>query len=336
MWQECYIYKKISSDPLSAEVVFRSVDETGFLRVFDDSDELRKDYYSNVYFIESSAPFNPFVTIDARQACAIESAARANPLKNIVVLFASWSEFTDSGQLHFPDILLLSQFENLYFRWLSLDSFAKGTPLEEVIKSERVHSHKNGGAAYLSEILRLLLLYRVGGIYLDLDVITLKPLEFSNPNFFGAETHLLAGSSVMGLQREGYGHIFLDSCLNDFQGFDRHEDNRNGSIMITYKLLQACEALIIGDIVDRGCQGRLELYPRHTFHPFDETNVHLLFDPDNLDEVREIIADSMTVHMRHQTSRQFQRAVIDGETTGYAMIAQKYCPSVYDFHDGKL
>ncbi|XP_058056536.1 lactosylceramide 4-alpha-galactosyltransferase-like [Anopheles bellator] len=326
------MHKKISSDPSSAEVVFRSVDEIGFLRVFDASDELQ--LYSNVYFIESSSPFNPFVTIDARQACAIESAARANPRKNIVVLFASWSEFTDSGQLHFPDIRLLSQFKNLYFRWLSLDSFAKGTPLEEVIQSERVHNHKNG-AAYLSEILRLLLLYRVGGIYLDLDVVTLKPLEFSNPNFFGAETHLLAGSSVMGLQRTGYGHTFLDSCLNDFQNFDRHDDNRNGSILITYKLLLACEALIIGEIVDRGCQGRLELYPRHTFHPFDETNVHLLFNPNKLDEVREIIADSMTVHLRHQTSRQFQRAPTDGET-GYTMIAQKHCPSVYVFHDGKL
>uniref|UniRef100_A0A182SZ85 Alpha-1,4-N-acetylglucosaminyltransferase n=1 Tax=Anopheles maculatus TaxID=74869 RepID=A0A182SZ85_9DIPT len=173
-------------------------EDPGFLQSYDTATELHR--YSSVFFIESSAPFKPIVTIEPRQACAIESAARANPHKKVIVLFASWNEFTNPNQVRFPDILTLVRLPNVHFRWLDLEHFAHGTPVEGVIRSDKLHQRRNG-AEYLSEILRLVLLYKYGGIYLDLDVVTMKKLEFYNPNFFGAETPRLVGSSVIGLER---------------------------------------------------------------------------------------------------------------------------------------
>uniref|UniRef100_A0A1Y9IVV2 Alpha 1,4-glycosyltransferase domain-containing protein n=1 Tax=Anopheles minimus TaxID=112268 RepID=A0A1Y9IVV2_9DIPT len=299
-------------------------EDPGFLQSYDTSEELHG--YSSIYFIETSAPFKRIITIEPRQACAIESAARANPRKNVIVLFASWNEITDPGQVRFPDLPTLVRLPNVHFRWLNLEHFAHGTPVEQVIRSDKLYQRPNG-AEYLSEILRLVLLYRYGGIYLDLDVVTLKKLEFYNPNFFGAETPRLVGSSVIGLERRGYGQSFAETCLSNFKYFDNQSNVRNGSFLLTYQIVQACEKLSLEEVVNGGCGGLLEVYTQSFFHPFDETNVNIMFDPGQFEEAKRRISKAMIVHMLHRTSREMR---IESKPTGYQMIAQTYCPSVYE------
>ncbi|XP_035779121.1 lactosylceramide 4-alpha-galactosyltransferase-like [Anopheles albimanus] len=296
----------------------------GLLRTFHPTDELAK--YSNVYFIETSEPFKSAASFDARHACAIESAALANPTKNIVVLLATWGDFTDFEQLHVPDIVPLRRYRNVFFRRLALDQLAEDSGIGQILKEKELYKREDG-AAYLSELLRLAVLFRYGGIYLDLDVITLKPLDFENPNFFGIETVYFAGSSVMGMDRSDFGHSFAYSCLRDFQFFHKKDQVDNGSIVVTYKLLQACNVNFVQDILTEGCGNRLKVYPRHVFHPFDSNTVSMLFDPDRVQEVKDVIADSFTVHLRHQNSQNIQSP--KKAETGYNMIARKYCPNVY-------
>ncbi|XP_050093557.1 lactosylceramide 4-alpha-galactosyltransferase-like [Anopheles aquasalis] len=296
----------------------------GILLTFRPTDELAQ--YSNVYFIETSEPFKSVASFEARHACAIESAARANPTKNIVVLLATWEDFTDSEQILVPDIVPLRRYQNVYFRRLALGQFAQDSGIEQILKEKQLYQRDNG-AADLSELLRLAVLFRYGGIYLDLDVITLKPLDFENPNFFGIETVFFAGSSVMGMQRSGFGHNLAYSCLKDFQYFHKKGQVDNGSIVVTYKLLQACNVNFVQDILTEGCGDRLKVYPRHVFHPFDNNTVPLLFDPDRVLEVKDMIADSITVHLRHHHSQNIKSPKV--AETGYNMIARKYCPNVY-------
>ncbi|XP_555204.3 lactosylceramide 4-alpha-galactosyltransferase [Anopheles gambiae] len=298
--------------------------DPGFLTSYDTSNDLHA--HSSVYFIESSAPFKRIITIGPRQACAIESAARANPLKKIIVLFASWNPITNPSQVRFPDLPTLAGFGNVHFRWLDLNRFAQGTPVEAVIRSDLLHERPNG-AEYLSEILRLVLLYKYGGIYLDLDVVTLKTLDFVNANFFGAETERLVGTSVIGLRRGGFGELFAERCLDNFKYFDEQKNIRNGSFLLTYQVVQTCETLTLQEILDSGCRGMLQVHRRSIFHPFDETNVGMMFDPSRLEEAKDRLAHAMTVHMLHRTSGKMRVA---GGTTGYQLIAQNYCPRVYE------
>uniref|UniRef100_A0A182PCN3 Alpha 1,4-glycosyltransferase domain-containing protein n=1 Tax=Anopheles epiroticus TaxID=199890 RepID=A0A182PCN3_9DIPT len=288
--------------------------------------------YRNIYFLETSAPFKTRITIEPRQACAIESAARANPLKKIVVLLVSWHPITDPQEVRFPDLSTLAHQQNIRFRWLDLEQFAKGTPVEEVIRSDKLYKRSNG-AEYLSEILRLVLLYKYGGIYLDLDVVSLKTLDFFNPNFFGAETERLLGTSVIGLERNGFGELFAERCLNNFKYFDEQTIVRNGSFLLTYQVVQTCEKLTLEEIVTGGCQGMLKVYERSIFHPFDGSNVGIMFDADRLEEAKARIAKAMTVHMLHRTSKEMG---FDGESTGYQLIAKTFCPNVYEGNSDKF
>ncbi|XP_053675805.1 lactosylceramide 4-alpha-galactosyltransferase-like [Anopheles nili] len=320
-------YKHVNSEP-PRSLSFPKQDPE-FLHTFDASDKLLRNRC--VFFIETSAPFQAAVTVGPRQACAIESAARANPHKNIVVLLASWNAFSDAAQIRFRDIHVLSSFSNVHFRWLDLNQFATGTPVEHVIKSNRLHEKPNG-AEYLSEILRLVLLYRFGGIYLDLDVVSLKPLNFSNPNFFGAESEKLAGSSVMGLEQYGFGQTISERWLDNFKYFNEHKDVRNGSFLLTYELLQACEKISLQEVIMSDCGGLLKVYPRNVFHPLDQTNVDAMFDSRRLAEAKRLIANASTVHMLHRSSGRLRFG--GNAETGYKLVAKTYCPSVYNDNKG--
>ncbi|XP_058123997.1 lactosylceramide 4-alpha-galactosyltransferase-like [Anopheles ziemanni] len=302
-----------------------------FLEPFTDGDELLK--YRNVYFIESSAPFRNVVTIEPRHACAIEAAARANPRKNIIVLLAAWIDFTEADRLQIPDLSRLAGFRNVHFRWLDLENFALDTPVDSVIKSDELYSLPDG-VAFLSEILRMVLLYKYGGIYLDLDVMTLAPLDLYHPNFFSAQSMTSADTSVMGLERGDYGQQFAMEYLEDIKYFHEIGETRNGSTLLTNKLLQVCEKVTVHEIVENGCFSLLDVHRQHAFHPFDASNINVMFDSALLDEAKQMLANSMAVHMLHHHSRTLQ-SDSNGET-GYEMVAKTYCPNVYYANEGEF
>jgi hypothetical protein len=85
---------------------------------------------------------------------------------------------------------------NLQVKYLNVDSFVEGTPLERLWKNDVILSSQHL-VSHLSDVLRFLILRRFGGTYLDSDVIVLKPLpDFSN--FVG---------------RESWTHPFVGECL---------------------------------------------------------------------------------------------------------------------------
>jgi lactosylceramide 4-alpha-galactosyltransferase len=85
---------------------------------------------------------------------------------------------------------------NLQVKYLNVDSFVEGTPLERLWKNDVILSSRHL-VSHLSDVLRFLILRRFGGTYLDSDVIVLKPLP-DFPNFVG---------------RESWTHPFVGECL---------------------------------------------------------------------------------------------------------------------------
>lgn len=107
-----------------------------------------------------------------RQACAIESAARWNPQRDIFVLFAS-----QVGLLHgkpsSPIMQSLGSYQNVHFRRINFRTFSMDTPAEEFFSTDTIFRSKYLIQTF-SDVLRLITLYHFGGIYFDLDVIIQK------------------------------------------------------------------------------------------------------------------------------------------------------------------
>ena len=99
---------------------------------------------------------------------------------------------------------------DLKVKGYNLATLARNTPLEMAVKEvmklgfldEYFHNHN-------SVLLRLLLMYKFGGVCLDTDIIIVRPLNELRANVLGLETV----EKVMKFEK---GHPFLDSCLQRF------------------------------------------------------------------------------------------------------------------------
>ena len=115
-------------------------------------------------------------------SCAVSSAAKVNPDWQVTVfsngltnpkqklgtrqqwagsfaLFPSWSG-------HNPPRVVRFEYERIF----------RDTPFENWYKQKRVWSKRGFTTQNLSNALRLALLYKFGGAYFDLDIISVKPL----------------------------------------------------------------------------------------------------------------------------------------------------------------
>ena len=96
----------------------------------------------------------------------------------------------------------------------NLTTLAENTPAEIFVKhkmktvSDGIHWY-----SHETDLLRLLLLYKFGGVYLDTDVIVVRSLDNLVANVLGWESKNLANGAIMKFEK---GHPFLEACLSRF------------------------------------------------------------------------------------------------------------------------
>lgn len=169
----------------------------------------------NVFFLETSCAGDAAgINLNARQLCAVESAAKNSPNWNIYVLFAANVGFvndTKSVEYRMLDAVL-SSYSNIKFLRLNITNYGDSTPLAnwmrdgKIFDSDYINSH-------LSDVLRYLTLYKYGGTYLDLDVVVLKNLDDAGVNYSGAESDEDVAAGFMNMEPNGFGHQVAEMCV---------------------------------------------------------------------------------------------------------------------------
>lgn len=146
-----------------------------------------------------------------RQACAIESAAKWNPYRDVFVLFAAPVGFVPNESISSIMNALLA-YPNIHFRNLNLRAYSVDTPAEDWIKTDKLFL-SSFLIAHTADYLRFLTLYRFGGIYFDLDVIVQKNLDEMPPNFAGAESANYTAIGAMGFEADDVGHKIVEMIV---------------------------------------------------------------------------------------------------------------------------
>ena len=85
--------------------------------------------------------------------------------------------WTDSEGLNNTEPTILQQLSALpgvQLRLLNLSEQSQGTALNN---SERLHAENNKGLSWYSDVVRYVLLYNYGGVWFDLDVLWLRPID---------------------------------------------------------------------------------------------------------------------------------------------------------------
>lgn len=182
-------------------------------------------------------------TFSGPSMCAFESAATKNPDYTVMVLLQ-----TESNIETYP--VHLRKFENVHFAKADMETLVRGTPVEKLWQSGRVtyamHAVVNvrcvyNGCAFssysaalflsltylylhvkcflknlalnllFSDMLRLIVLYKCGGVYFDLDVISREPIP-NNENFLVQLTEQLLNNAIL---KFGQKHAFIDLTLRE-------------------------------------------------------------------------------------------------------------------------
>lgn len=138
--------------PPLGESTAQSEDENEFLP-FIGKDPLGPTPGQSIFFHETSCSVDSEIFLNARQACAIESAAKTNPDKEVFVLFTSPRKRSIPGSS--AHLEALSQYKNIILRNVDLWEYSRGTLIEDWIHdnvlftSEYVNFH-------LSDFMRFL------------------------------------------------------------------------------------------------------------------------------------------------------------------------------------
>lgn len=106
----------------------------------------------------------------SRQACSVESAARRSGLSVNVIMFSKVLHLKDNATCN----LYKSNFP-IKFYSIDLDTFTQDTPLELFFSSSKL-SNSEYSAVHKADALRLLMVYKFGGFYLDLDYVVFNDL----------------------------------------------------------------------------------------------------------------------------------------------------------------
>jgi lactosylceramide 4-alpha-galactosyltransferase len=128
----------------------------------------------SIFFHETScaSSLQGGIVLTARQACAVESAAKMNPELEVYLLFTAPINLGNSTEKSKLISQLLS-YTNIHIRHLNFEKYFMGSPLEEWYKGGALKASR-WPRSHASDALRFLTLWKYGGTYLDLDVVVTR------------------------------------------------------------------------------------------------------------------------------------------------------------------
>lgn len=131
------------------------------------------------------------------------------------MLFAAHVGFL-SNELSSPVLKALISYSNIYFRSVNWYNYAIYTPAQEWAKQDLIFTSPYY-IAHLSDFIRLVTLYKYGGIHFDLDFIIQKSLDDIPMNFASAEHNDSISNAVFGIESNNVGHQIIELILRFVQ-----------------------------------------------------------------------------------------------------------------------
>lgn len=265
------------------------------------------------------------ISLTSRQACVIESAAFNNPTVDVFVLFACPTYVP--YDLDSDVIKSLLKRKNIFLRNNNLWNYTKGTPAEGWFRGETIF-RSDFLSTHLSELLRLVTLWRYGGIYLNLDVLVLNDLYYFPPNTIGALDNSTVGNAVINIDDSAESHRIITTILKHFIGNYRGDSlEHNGPQQITSVLKEKiCKVNETSEMTAEQCSG-LDVYPSRTYYPIEKENARYLFEENYLQEAMETTHFTLTVRLWDEVTRDRKYEI--GTISALGLHAYANCPRVY-------
>lgn len=253
--------------------------------------------------------------------------ARQNPHLNIFILFVSLNGSRNEIPFQPSKALkIVLSFSNVNVNFLDLHEFAKNSPLETFIESGKLQSAKFV-VSHTSDVLRLLVLWKYGGHYLDSDVIVKKNLDSLPSNSACDDTYETVNGAVLNLDHSKIGRSwsekFMTELLKSYNGSDW---GNNGPLLITRVLRKSCGTNKTAEMIEKGdCEG-FHVLPNNFCYPITGLLWEKFFKEEFREKALKAVKNSVVVHFWNNLSKKTPLRV--DSKAAYITLAKQFCPKV--------
>ncbi|XP_030050251.1 alpha-1,4-N-acetylglucosaminyltransferase-like isoform X1 [Microcaecilia unicolor] len=255
-------------------------------------------------------------------ACAIESAAQTYPDRSVYFFMKGLTkDMTITKSSFYKAIPLLSSIENVYILPLYFEDIFKDTPLDPWY--QKVNPAKEKYWAHVSsDAFRLAMVWKYGGIYMDSDMISLRPIP--KVDFLALEDPNFCNNAAFGFQRH---YQFLWDCMEDFVKNYRGEIwGQQGPKLLTRMVERQCGMPVVKGTEDATC-GNFSILNPQRFYPIPCSAWEKYFQVWNpSDTFNSSYALHLWNYMNHNN-----KMVIAGSGSVAENLFKKHCPVTYDF-----
>ncbi|XP_049948954.1 lactosylceramide 4-alpha-galactosyltransferase-like isoform X2 [Schistocerca serialis cubense] len=272
----------------------------------------------NIIFVETTCAIEnvSWSGLRPRQACAVESAARHHPGWHIYVLHTCVTP--------------------LPVRWVPAGATAVYVPLAEFLSDTPLYTPliEQGALAashwpieHASDVMRLVALWKYGGVYLDLDFVVLRQLSELGENWAGAEDSATVANCALSLSArpDSAGPEVAAACLQSLRDcFDGEQWTHNGPALLTRILAQRCNADSTAAMAD--CGG-FRVLPAALFFPVHYNSWQMYFSEEDANTTLAKLETAYAVHVWNKLSRISRKTL---PHSAYAKIARVNCPDAYE------
>ncbi|KAJ3015370.1 UNVERIFIED_CONTAM: hypothetical protein HDU68_012759 [Siphonaria sp. JEL0065] len=268
----------------------------------------------NIFFLHYNDKFtNP------RYLCSIESAARQNPLHSIH-LYARNSQSVMKEIEPWLSRVGTSLSERFTVEELDWESGMMGTPLESWW-TNGLYKDSSWVDQNLGNAFRMGLLYKNGGVYLDLDIVSLNPSSGLG-RAISMQDKEWCNNAVFSMEKEDK---FAWEMMKEFvDGFKGHIWARNGPRMVTRTYKKLCHQKPTPAEV---CN-TLNLMPTQRFFPIQYEQKTKLFEgfEDNCELMEQMSKESVGIHW---WNKRVQTTTISTKTV-LTVLMKAHCPAVFE------
>ncbi|XP_003476556.1 alpha-1,4-N-acetylglucosaminyltransferase [Cavia porcellus] len=272
----------------------------------------------SIVFLETSERREPPPLV----SCAVESAAKTYPEQPVIFFMKGLNDSTQvPPNSSNPGFSLLSAIDNVFLFPLDLNRLFEDTPLFSWYtrinsNAERYWLHVSSDAS------RLAIIWKYGGIYMDTDVISIRPIP--DENFLAAQSSKVSSNGVFGFSPH---HPFLWACMENFvEHYNSGIWGNQGPRLITRMLKLWCKLRDFKEVSDLKCQNMSFLHP-HRFYPISYSqwkSYYEVWDPE------PSFNNSYALHLWNHMN-QGKRTVVKGSNTLAENLFRKYCPTTYRY-----
>lgn len=290
-----------------------------------DYEELPSESHSKNVFLVDAEVDTDHVKFTPRLACAIESAARANLGKKVILMYASLERL--QALKYSPLIDALLSYQNVFFDSTNVKKLSIGSPMEELFKDEKLNSSKYH-LEHLTDAMKLLVLWKYGGTYIDADIIVRRSFDTVPSNFVCRHNAEFA-NGVMGFNHEKDGRELLEILMKEFaEAYDPDSFSSNGPQLITRVIKKLCGKVNIEEIMKmKSCKSFHFLKVQECYavenqewHKFTLNNRAAAVD------VLEKVSESLVVHVWGHFSK---HNIMETDSVAPLLeLARQFCPRV--------